>query len=103
MTAEQRIFIIGGYYSNNKSYLDTCYEIDINYNITIKKRNMINRRRKFAAALHLNKFIYVIGGYSGSYPYLNKCERYNISDDCWESVADYPFDITGSFCVIFNN
>ena len=52
---------------------------------------------------YMNGYIYVIGGITNKSQFTQKCERYELATDKWESIDDLNRNAVASCCCSYND
>ncbi|CAF2644525.1 unnamed protein product [Rotaria sp. Silwood2] len=93
ITVNNYLYVLGTRRSSSEEY-KSCYRFSARTCEWTKLQNLLHDRSRFAA-VHIDKYIYIMGGFEGfkrtTRIYVNTIERYSIENDQWESFsADGP-------------
>ncbi|CAF1979589.1 unnamed protein product [Rotaria magnacalcarata] len=86
ITVNNYLYVLGTRRSSSEEY-KSCYRFSPRTCEWTKLQNLLHDRSRFAA-VHINKYIYIMGGFEGfkrtTRIYVNTIERYSIENDQWE-------------------
>ncbi|CAF1135418.1 unnamed protein product [Adineta steineri] len=89
ITVNNYLYVLGTRRSSSEEY-KSCYRFSPRKCEWTKLQNLLRDRSRFAA-VHIDKYIYIMGGFEGfkrtTRIYLNTIERYSIENDQWESFS----------------
>ncbi|UJR35922.1 hypothetical protein I4U23_028664 [Adineta vaga] len=89
ITVNNYLYVLGTRRSSSEEY-KSCYRFSARTCEWTKLQNLLHDRSRFAAA-HVNKYIYIMGGFEGfkrtTRIYVNTIERYSIENDLWEPFS----------------
>jgi len=101
------ILVFGGRNQEGTFCSKTAYLYNPKNNTCLFAR-MMNKARYAAAVIHIDGFVYVLGGKQANGIVLSSCERYNMRDNTWteldkmiESRSDASVEVTNDHLYIF--
>ncbi|CAF0730395.1 unnamed protein product [Rotaria sordida] len=105
ITVNNYLYVLGTRRSSSEEY-KLCYRFSARTCEWTKLQNLLHDRSRFAA-VHVDKYIYIMGGFEGfkrtTRIYVTTVERYSIENDQWESFSTDSPQLSSLAACTYNN
>ncbi|EGR31478.1 kelch motif family protein, putative [Ichthyophthirius multifiliis] len=86
ITPQGDIYICGGIDTNSMQVSNECFKVNLKYR-TLEKKTSMKIQRFLHSVVYLNNALYALGGFDQNHQILDKCERWNFSENQWLRIA----------------
>ena len=97
------IYLSGGSHPENiHKKLSSFYKVSLQNQTLTPLKGMIVPRSSHCL-IYMKRYIYAIGGITSNSQFTQKCERYDISHEEWQEIAELNYNAVASCCCSFND